>query len=159
MMTIRERELLCYDIIDKQEDVDLINKAIQAFARRKLNPDFCFNPINTVTPRQQMDAHIKWECENIFHCDPDDTWEGGKDFTCCLCGRHIKHEFSNNAEPLKKGRCCMVCNQFFVLGARTMMSRQAYKELHTSEKLEILEALSEALPGLTEKDRLKAVSK
>jgi len=36
---------------------------------------------------------------------------------CCLCHGIIKG-FGHNAEPLKKGRCCTVCNDTKVIPAR-----------------------------------------
>jgi hypothetical protein len=37
---------------------------------------------------------------------------------CCLCGKALDDEFGNNAEPLKKGKCCNKCNAFKVIPAR-----------------------------------------
>ena len=33
-------------------------------------------------------------------------------FKCCICGKDVKGEFSNNPWPLREdGRCCDECNQ------------------------------------------------
>ena len=37
---------------------------------------------------------------------------------CCICGDEIENKTSNNAEPVKVGRCCDYCNQVVVIPAR-----------------------------------------
>lgn len=37
---------------------------------------------------------------------------------CCLCGDGIKYKSSHNAEPVRKGRCCHVCNMEIVIPKR-----------------------------------------
>jgi len=37
---------------------------------------------------------------------------------CCLCGEGIKYKLSHNAEPVRKGRCCNVCNMEIVVPKR-----------------------------------------
>lgn len=37
--------------------------------------------------------------------------------TCCICGEHY-FGFGNNAQPVKKGRCCNMCNDTKVIPAR-----------------------------------------
>ena len=36
---------------------------------------------------------------------------------CCICGKEIE-DYGDNAEPVKKGRCCNFCNQTIVIPAR-----------------------------------------
>lgn len=33
---------------------------------------------------------------------------------CCICGKEIKG-YGNNAEPLKKGKCCDNCNEIVII--------------------------------------------
>lgn len=41
---------------------------------------------------------------------------------CCICGKEIESRYGwdkgNNAEPVKKGRCCDVCDRTVVIPAR-----------------------------------------
>ncbi len=37
---------------------------------------------------------------------------------CCICGEQIEEVFSNNALPIKDGRCCNTCNDVYVIPAR-----------------------------------------
>lgn len=38
---------------------------------------------------------------------------------CCLCGKDFKDKYDrNNAEPLKSGDCCGICNDDKVIPAR-----------------------------------------
>lgn len=37
---------------------------------------------------------------------------------CCLCGEGIKYGLSHNAEPVRSGRCCNVCNLEIVIPKR-----------------------------------------
>lgn len=43
---------------------------------------------------------------------------------CCICNEPILETFSNNAKPLKSGRCCNNCNTLVI---RERL-RLAYKE-------------------------------
>ena len=36
---------------------------------------------------------------------------------CCICGRTYTH-WGNNADPVKNGRCCDICNNLYVIPAR-----------------------------------------
>ena len=36
---------------------------------------------------------------------------------CVICGRII-NGYGNNAEPIKKGRCCNRCNEMYVIPKR-----------------------------------------
>lgn len=38
---------------------------------------------------------------------------------CCICGKQIEG-WSNNAEPVKQGRCCDDCNWEYVIPARML---------------------------------------
>lgn len=38
--------------------------------------------------------------------------------TCSICGKKIHPTFSNNADPVNKGRCCSICNRSIVIPAR-----------------------------------------
>lgn len=40
---------------------------------------------------------------------------------CCICRRHYTG-FGNNAEPVKRGRCCDDCNVAIVIPARLARS-------------------------------------
>jgi len=37
---------------------------------------------------------------------------------CCLCGEGIRYKSSHNAEPVRSGRCCHVCNMEIVIPKR-----------------------------------------
>lgn len=43
--------------------------------------------------------------------------EGKIKMKCCFCGKEAG-KYGNNAQPLKDGRCCSVCNKTKVLPAR-----------------------------------------
>ncbi len=36
---------------------------------------------------------------------------------CCICKKSTK-EYGNNAEPVKRGKCCDACNMLVVIPAR-----------------------------------------
>tara|TARA_R100001244_G_scaffold103588_1_gene76989 strand:- start:362 stop:547 length:186 start_codon:yes stop_codon:yes gene_type:complete len=38
---------------------------------------------------------------------------------CTLCKKEI-NGYGNNAEPIKQGRCCDLCNDLYVIPARIM---------------------------------------
>lgn len=41
------------------------------------------------------------------------------EFTCCICGQHIKGEWGNNPFPVvNAGECCDKCNYSVVIPAR-----------------------------------------
>lgn len=41
------------------------------------------------------------------------------EFTCCICGKHIKGEWGNNPFPVvNAGECCDKCNYTVVIPAR-----------------------------------------
>ena len=42
----------------------------------------------------------------------------GQKIKCCLCGETINANASNNALPLKDGRCCDACNWNKVIPVR-----------------------------------------
>lgn len=46
----------------------------------------------------------------------------GGEMKCCLCNKPIEAKGSwkkgNNAEPIKKGRCCDICNATTVIPVR-----------------------------------------
>ena len=47
---------------------------------------------------------------------------------CVICG--FKYEgFGNNAEPVKRGKCCGVCNDLQVIPARLKYMQKAQSEL------------------------------
>ena len=53
--------------------------------------------------------------------EPSDIFDDsnyGEEFTCSICGKEIKGEFSNNAQPVNDGRCCSYCNANVVIPAR-----------------------------------------
>ena len=41
---------------------------------------------------------------------------------CCICGKEFI-DFSNSAEPIKKGVCCNDCNTKFVIPGRIYITR------------------------------------
>ena len=47
-------------------------------------------------------------------------------FKCCLCGKRVKGYY-NNAEPIKKGKCCDDCNINKVLPERLRRLRECTK--------------------------------
>ena len=51
---------------------------------------------------------------------------------CCLCKGKIEVKGTwtegNNAEPLKRGRCCDVCNVMLVIPARQGFFKEAIKK-------------------------------
>lgn len=41
------------------------------------------------------------------------------EFTCCICGQHIKGDYGNNPFPVfKAGECCDKCNHLVVMPIR-----------------------------------------
>jgi hypothetical protein len=44
---------------------------------------------------------------------------------CCICEKEIEKEieweYGNNAEPVKDGRCCNLCNEKIVIPARLLL--------------------------------------
>jgi hypothetical protein len=49
---------------------------------------------------------------------------GGSTHRCVIC-RHEFIGFGHNAEPVKHGRCCNVCNDLHVIPARIRAMRAA----------------------------------
>jgi hypothetical protein len=45
---------------------------------------------------------------------------------CCLCGDTIMG-YGNNAEPVKRGRCCDDCNDMKIIPARLGLIGTKYK--------------------------------
>ena len=44
-------------------------------------------------------------------------------FKCCICGKDVTGEFSNNPWPIKQsGECCDECNMNKVVPARILLS-------------------------------------
>lgn len=41
-----------------------------------------------------------------------------KELKCVFCGDLIVNDMGNNAEPVKKGRCCDKCNADVIIPAR-----------------------------------------
>ena len=37
---------------------------------------------------------------------------------CSICKDELDDKFGNNAEPINDGRCCNLCNEFFVIPSR-----------------------------------------
>jgi len=37
---------------------------------------------------------------------------------CVICGTQIEDKTSHNAEPVKNGRCCKICNTLIVIPER-----------------------------------------
>lgn len=54
-------------------------------------------------------------------------------FKCCICGTSSIN--SNNAKPVKEGRCCDTCNQMQVIPARFMGLKQQRRSLDFYEIL------------------------
>lgn len=49
---------------------------------------------------------------------------------CCFCKKNCENEYGNNPWPLKTkqgGRCCNICNEKYVLTARSIMERDIKK--------------------------------
>ena len=41
------------------------------------------------------------------------------EFTCCICGKHIRGEYGHNPFPVQNaGECCDICNAQVVVPAR-----------------------------------------
>lgn len=45
---------------------------------------------------------------------------------CVLCGKEIRPEFMNNAQPLAEGRCCNSCNFGRVVPTRLLGGKPAH---------------------------------
>ncbi len=58
--------------------------------------------------------------------------KGDNQMNCCLCHRKIERKGTwirgNNAEPLRKGRCCDICNETKVIQARLNRAIAKQKE-------------------------------
>lgn len=57
---------------------------------------------------------------------------------CCICGK-IFIECANNAEPLRKGVCCDLCNQRFVINSRILNWSGTFEIAKNSDELTNLE--------------------
>ena len=53
---------------------------------------------------------------------------------CCLCKKEIIDKYGNNAQPLKKGQCCDICNIDKVIPARL----KAFKERNERSLIKFL---------------------
>jgi len=47
--------------------------------------------------------------------------------TCCFCGKIIRG-YGNNAQPLKEGVCCDICNVMKVLPHRLRLASEERRE-------------------------------
>lgn len=57
---------------------------------------------------------------------------------CCICGKtFIEH--ANNAEPVRKGVCCDLCNQRFVTNSRILNWSGTFEIAKNSDELANLE--------------------
>lgn len=57
---------------------------------------------------------------------------------CCICGKtFIEH--ANNAEPIRKGVCCDLCNQRFVINSRILNWSGTFEIAKNSDELKNLE--------------------
>ena len=64
---------------------------------------------------------------------------------CCICGKTFVG-YGNNAEPIRKGICCNICNTKYVFGSRFLNPRRntSYEIVKTEEeKKEISNKLKE----------------
>ena len=57
---------------------------------------------------------------------------------CCICGK-IFIEHANNAEPVRKGVCCDLCNQRFVINSRILNWSGTFEIAKNSDELVHLE--------------------
>lgn len=48
---------------------------------------------------------------------------------CCICGKKIEERESNNASPLKEGRCCNDCNVKVVIPHRYKLIAKILKSV------------------------------
>ena len=53
------------------------------------------------------------------------------DYRCCICNK-ILYDLGNNAEPVRKGRCCDECNWIYVIPAR--LKDVEMKEIKDNDK-------------------------
>lgn len=56
---------------------------------------------------------------------------------CCICGKQCENQWGNNPWPLKTkgtGRCCNVCNEKYVLIARSIMATDIEEVIKYIEK-------------------------
>jgi hypothetical protein len=53
--------------------------------------------------------------------------EKGAEKVCVICGKPIIG-WGNNAEPVKTGRCCDLCNNNVVIPRRLFLMRQGEKK-------------------------------
>lgn len=68
---------------------------------------------------------------------------------CCICGKPIEG-YGNNAEPVKKGKCCDECNISVVIPARLTHINE---ELESGESgTEVEEIIAPVYPEPTEED-------
>lgn len=57
---------------------------------------------------------------------------------CCICGKEFI-DYSNNAEPIRKGVCCDLCNQRFVINSRILNWSGTFEIAKNSDELANLE--------------------
>lgn len=57
------------------------------------------------------------------NAEPDAIIPSDECFTCSICGEYFENEDSNNAFPVKDGRCCDLCNAKFVSPSRIKIEK------------------------------------
>ena len=57
---------------------------------------------------------------------------------CCICGKEFI-DYSSNAEPVRKGVCCKLCNQRFVINSRILNWSGTFEIAKNSDELKNLE--------------------
>lgn len=62
---------------------------------------------------------------------------------CCICGK-IFEGYDNNAQPVRKGICCGVCNVRYIFGCRVLTGRRNTSYEIAKNRIEV-EELSQKL--------------
>lgn len=61
---------------------------------------------------------------------------------CCICGKEFE-SFGNNADPIKKGICCDLCNVNYVIPGRIFSSSRnvpiSFEVVKTKKEKKLLE--------------------
>lgn len=114
-MTTKKEELIKYTIIYNYYQQKWI-----VFREDYIN--YSLRPLYTAGTRKECTEWLR------IYKEKQDTLK------CCICKKEIKLTQSHNAEPYAHGRCCLKCNETYVIPARLLQWK--FKEENNNEKKE-----------------------
>jgi hypothetical protein len=71
------------------------------------------SPPLVVRGRNKDGSRIRLSIDDIASMNPIPS-----DHQCCICCGGLGDQFGHNASPVAEGRCCVTCNDYFVIPAR-----------------------------------------